>query len=1152
MYEQVEKPKENKSRVISQKKSNGKQCIGLVDNRPEAVAQRKLQSMADKSFFQQQQSIQKKLNNTGLPDNLKSGIENLSGYSMDDVKVHYNSDKPAQLQAHAYAQGADIHLGSGQEKHLPHEAWHVVQQKQGWVKPTMQMHGKVNINDEESLEKEADVMGRKAMQATSSDLSSVKSLDGFQLKSPIIQRLPKFKNQEEAIIYFEDTMLDDMEVHLHDLELLKQEAVKSNWEDLLERITYYSSQDKTLVALQIKRMDLADSSNFEIMKRILGIVQENAWDDLEELLLPAFRKLEGKRDDSQPRRKGSIISSLRSTGAKLIKAAGAENYNLAVKLAGRIHDLIWYLDPNISTTLPTSKAVKRTEGDLMKALGDYFKKPFATLIAPYILSNRPQLIDYIATYINNNPKCHAKLNKFENLDYTQKGNQQKVATEIVKLADIWVKKQLVGEEGIANLAILAVDGIQHFKMLRDEKAKSTPSEIMQSDEFREAYFGMIKEKYFQEKLKDKSPEKKDLNIKEAFLETIRKETEKPSHMENSNSKKVEDKLFLLHHLNLEPKKYLKESLADIIIEGLNRRAETIMYLFDDHPDLLTEARKIRKAEIHPTLQSILKGDVHSITNINDYVGDKLNDPLMHWVMRKHIPVVVHATSILASFAQLKSEGFSDIVEIPSSHKGTSKYVAYNPKTKQSKVVFQTMLGESYQIQTTGAFLFYELREFDNKLVENIDKPTDGPFKYQGYLAKLIVKVEKNEKSKRVLYLLVDEKTGNQVLAEIPFLEEPFPIDNGAIILKGIDKESINIRNIERLNPEQLTVFEEKTDYQKMYTETLAMAGVKKIDIAVLGGSGDLERQFSTSKITHAQKISLLQFNATIYELNSELVKNMTLFSCQISPDFFGNRTGELAKALEEFGMKYLIFTGTAGGLGKGHRVGDIVVPKKLQNFAEGTLSGEPTLNQGLKMVKKLDISAENLKLGGSHVGVHSPITESAKMIESMKQQSITSVDCEAGFIADALASSKVSLYQFFYVSDLPGTESSIGMGGLASDKHAKKEDVTTSDLIMEAIKQLIGHEITDAQSKVDRNPYPIKGDSIKVKNGLIHINILLPELAKLDGSVTGLLNLFADQISGILVKTGGQINVESQKAINELIQKFHNAHQIVVSVEFEM
>lgn len=105
--------------------------------------------------------VQRQPNRTGMPDKLKNGIENLSGMTMDDVKVHYNSAKPAQLQAHAYAQGTDIHLAPGQEKHLPHEAWHVVQQKQGRVQPTMQMKG-VQINDNESLEREADVMGLKS------------------------------------------------------------------------------------------------------------------------------------------------------------------------------------------------------------------------------------------------------------------------------------------------------------------------------------------------------------------------------------------------------------------------------------------------------------------------------------------------------------------------------------------------------------------------------------------------------------------------------------------------------------------------------------------------------------------------------------------------------------------------------------------------------------------------------------------------------------------------------------------------------------------------------------------------------------------------------------------------------------------------------
>jgi hypothetical protein len=108
-------------------------------------------------------------NNTGMPDKLKSGIENLSGYSLDDVKVHYNSAKPAQLNAHAYAQGNDIHLGAGQEQHLPHEAWHVVQQKQGRVKATVQMKEGMGVNDDIGLEREADVMGARASTYSFSD-----------------------------------------------------------------------------------------------------------------------------------------------------------------------------------------------------------------------------------------------------------------------------------------------------------------------------------------------------------------------------------------------------------------------------------------------------------------------------------------------------------------------------------------------------------------------------------------------------------------------------------------------------------------------------------------------------------------------------------------------------------------------------------------------------------------------------------------------------------------------------------------------------------------------------------------------------------------------------------------------------------------------
>ena len=102
-------------------------------------------------------------NNTGMPDNLKSGIESLSGFSMDNVRVHYNSSKPATVQALAYTQGTDIHVAPGQEKHLPHEAWHVAQQMAGRVSPTTNING-LPVNDNAALEHEADVMGEKAVQ----------------------------------------------------------------------------------------------------------------------------------------------------------------------------------------------------------------------------------------------------------------------------------------------------------------------------------------------------------------------------------------------------------------------------------------------------------------------------------------------------------------------------------------------------------------------------------------------------------------------------------------------------------------------------------------------------------------------------------------------------------------------------------------------------------------------------------------------------------------------------------------------------------------------------------------------------------------------------------------------------------------------------
>lgn len=208
------------------------QLQSMIDNSARQVAQKKKQenifgketSPLQPKTNDEDEMLQAKENNTGLPDNLKSGVENLSGISMDGVKVHYNSAKPQQLNALAYAQGNDIHVGSGQEKHLPHEAWHVVQQRQGRVKPTMQMKGVV-VNNESELEKEADEMGKLAVEGK--ETGKVFSSGGVN-PDPPVQRFEapgheaaertaltekrgdgkEFTNEEASMTYFGNWMRD--------------------------------------------------------------------------------------------------------------------------------------------------------------------------------------------------------------------------------------------------------------------------------------------------------------------------------------------------------------------------------------------------------------------------------------------------------------------------------------------------------------------------------------------------------------------------------------------------------------------------------------------------------------------------------------------------------------------------------------------------------------------------------------------------------------------------------------------------------------------------------------------------------------------------------------------------------------------------------
>jgi hypothetical protein len=125
-----------------------------------------------------------------LPPRLRRGVESLSGVSMQGVKVHRNSTEPARWQAQAFARGADIHLAPGEERQLPHEAWHVVQQKQGRAKPAQSPSTGATLVDDPALENEADRMGPRAARADVSEVPAPTrpGTAGDGIRPPALQR----------------------------------------------------------------------------------------------------------------------------------------------------------------------------------------------------------------------------------------------------------------------------------------------------------------------------------------------------------------------------------------------------------------------------------------------------------------------------------------------------------------------------------------------------------------------------------------------------------------------------------------------------------------------------------------------------------------------------------------------------------------------------------------------------------------------------------------------------------------------------------------------------------------------------------------------------------------------------------------------------
>ncbi|MBI3284902.1 MAG: DUF4157 domain-containing protein [Burkholderiales bacterium] len=954
--------------------------------------------------------------NGGLPDRLRSGLESLSGLSMAGVKVHYNSARPARLHALAYAQDKEIHLGPGQERYLPHEAWHVVQQAQGRVRPTMQMQDALNVNDDAGLEHEADVMGARALQMQARENMSTAAIHRGMLSGretvPDIQSLTQYKRASLATLQFGRRKKKARTT------ALQQEKQRNQ-----ELIAPYHGTLKTIGRAGRDLLSAIDnlkppSSNGEAGQDALYQELYLVWSE--------FRQ-----------NAASLQGIQQATGLTL---PGHDNYPVIL--------------------LNAIEAVSNAQRAIKKKLRRYIPNVFDEIQrnrARGNLTNAVNLLDLSAERLDHHnndakPSDDDALEASVSAAFKGKKTLYKLALRALALSPEAGKSMLRKEAGL------------RYKGLKKDYANQAEGAVLD---------------LIENEFDDFSNSAAFRANKKQILLLAQKETAATISAEYDKSD-------------------IQWNTRDFETTGNSARLAT---LFSSSPGLMEQSlSKIKREPLHQTLVDIKQnGKSHSIKDINDYVGDKLNEPLMRWVIENDIPVEVHAMSILNSFAKLSSEGYTDVAEVKSEHAATKKWVAINPNTQMTKLVFQTLPGQSYAIQTAGAFLFYEISDALEHDGMSLEKPK----------------------------------------------------------AKSMDAG-------------RLTMFSEHIDYPAIYTNILKTYDVENADIACIGREGALSAALEKRGVTPKKTIDQAYFKGKVYILNGQneehQQKNYTLLTLSISPDFFGDKAGYLVKALTSLGVKHISFVGTAGGLAEDSAVGDVMAPAKLLNFSNGKKSGTPYENSAQDLLSELDgkddVDMSEFKNSDLHVGVHSPITESDEMIAAMKHEKVASVDCEAGFMADALRGTDVSLYAFFFVGDVPGTDHSIGQGGVASELgEAKPASVAATELVVLAmLKKVIGKQIEQSDAVLQQGSYPLNGNVItgahypgsgakKGEKAKITLNLVLPKLGA-DARTPGIVKNFHQQISAILDKSGQVLDLKAQNAINRLATSFYDLYKIKFNISY--
>lgn len=499
--------------------------------------------------------------------------------------------------------------------------------------------------------------------------------------------------------------------------------------------------------------------------------------------------------------------------------------------------------------------------------------------------------------------------------------------------------------------------------------------------------------------------------------------------------------------NVNVPKEVKTKIARIRAE-LNRENKEIgeydkkfdIYLFDIHPfiELAKNNKEYDRAPIvrrgfRKIVQDLDPKQSHSL-DYKKYIHDRIPRFVIKDIITNKMSIELHKSSLSRSFKSFYDRGYKYVFRIETPE-GESKelYLVMNAKGKYFYCLLK-ILGED---KLTHLEAHIKLAGYGNKCIDS-DQLTIYDFK-TNYYRKFNQEIDKFFGKKAPDILILDGKNAlHRSLLRRVQNQKRFEK------IKEIYGQNNTIRNI-------IDSFISEPEVYDSLVRFFEDENIKKT--LELDDSRIILKKFS-----YCKAIEKIYFN--FVELESKFPHITTFPDLYVSPfkiadDVFGlyadynvitikdkqNKTkrimnakipfGELSSILVNIvlskGVKNIFFYGSAGGLKKDHKVGDIDIPSTFYDEREN-LIGHPRIaeNDLLKLLRNWNNSElSGIHLDTKHASVSSPLEEFRGLVLSLKKSDYDEIEIEATDVLKAIidyretTNKNVNLGVAMVISDVP-------------------------------------------------------------------------------------------------------------------------------------